>query len=324
MSKFCSSCGKPAQDDALFCQFCGSRFAPPDPLNDIPRPNIAHIDTPPPPIPKTEKEPKKEPKAEPKKEPKVAKVAQNVAFDTHNIPNPQSRNARIGLFVSLIGAIGMYLGLSETVDMMEGGGALIFVGFFVVIMGVVVWAIYRKRAAILDEMIQGKNRIAAWYYDSQMWRDYTEREKAERGAQNKATFIIVIVFMVIVCVGMLVVTGFDEASIIVTIGMLGFAIFLGIIAVLAVWLPYRRRAALSGGRVLFSSKSIWIEGDFYEWGSVGMRLEGIEYEADENLLIVAISAPNRTGRMTQAIYLPVPEGEIDTAQKIVAQLSKSV
>jgi hypothetical protein len=315
MSKFCNVCGKPAQDDALFCQFCGAKFQPTNPLNDIPRPNIAHINTPPPPIPKADKEPKKEPKAE-------QKIEQNVAFDTHNIPNPQSRNARIGVFVSLIGAIGMYLGISETVDMMAGGGALIFVGLFVVIMGVVVWAIYRKRAAILDEMIQGKNRIAAWYYDSQMWRDYTEREKAERGAQNKATFIIIIVFMVIVCVGMLVATGFDEASIIVTIGMLGFAIFLGIIAALTVWLPYRRRAALSGGRVLFSSKSIWVEGDFYEWSSIGMRLEGIEYEADENLLIVAISAPNRTGRITQIVRLPVPKGEKATAQKIIHRLSK--
>jgi hypothetical protein len=308
MSKFCNVCGKPAQDDALFCQFCGAKFQLTNPLNDIPSPNIAHINTPPPPPPLTTQEDKPKSKSAP--------------IDSHNIPNPQRRNARIGLLLSLIGAVSMYLGISETVDMMAGGGALIFIGLFVVIMGVVVWAIYRKRAAILDEMIQGKNRIAAWYYDSQMWRDYTEREKAERGAQNKATFIIIIVFMVIVCVGMLVATGFDEASIIVTIGMLGFAIFLGIIAALTVWLPYRRRAALSGGRVLFSSKSIWVEGDFYEWSSIGMRLEGIEYEADENLLIVAISAPNRTGRITQIVRLPVPKGEKATAQKIIHRLSK--
>lgn len=324
MSTFCPHCGKPTTQHARFCAHCGEKLdvnnkeEPTtnndsvfigDDIDNIPNPNN---NEPPPPLP-----PRNKQNTSPKRQQLVSNKAQPA------IPNPQHTYALIGLFISGAGALSVALAAMEVVDMMHGGGAMIMVGILFFIMGFVVFGIFKKRARVLDAIINGSEVIASWSYNERLWREFTERERSERGSQNKATFILIAIFTVLICGGMLLYTGFDDASITVSLFMGGFLVFLAGIAFLAVWLPYRRRSLMRGGRLIISLKGMWLEGDFYEWASFGMRLEAIEYDSSKRLLVIQISAINRTGRDYQTLHFPVPEGEEETAKMVVEKLWKN-
>lgn len=290
---FCSACGNKLEEGARFCGKCGAKVE-----TDLTPPS-------------------------PQKTPKPKSQRPTGGFDTRDIPNPEHGYANIGLAISGVAVLMMAAGITGMVDMMNGGGALILIGFFLLIMGFVVFGIYKKRARLLDTILKGDEVLARWQYSATEWRRFTEEAFADRKANNKAMFILIAVIMVVVVLGLLIATGFDEASIIVAIGMAGFLAFLALIAVLTVWLPYRRRSQIEQGRVLIAQRGLWVEGDFHEWVTLGNRLEAVVYEVDEQRLVVQYSSINRTGRIYQTVLLPVPEGQEASADELIAYFGKN-
>lgn len=243
-------------------------------------------------------------------------------FNPKSIPNPQHTYAYIGLGISLLSALMMALPIMELVDVMNGGGAMLLVGLLLFIMGWVIFALFRKRALLLDRMLQGKELLAYWEYSPEEWSDFTKEAFEERKSANKATFLLIAVISVVVMGLFMLAMGFDEASLLVGAFMLGFLVLLGGVAALSAWLPYRRRRRLSRGRVLIAQKGLWVEGDLHEWITIGNRLEAVVYESADKRLLFRYSAMNRTGRQYLDVSLPVPSGKEKQAQQLLTAFGK--
>jgi hypothetical protein len=99
--------------------------------------------------------------------------------------NPQRRNALIWLFISLAGLLMVFIPFVFDVDMMNGGGVLIFVGMVFSISGILVSVIFFKRSGALKRMFTGEGLLAHWIYDKTTWKKHSENEYAYRKSANR-------------------------------------------------------------------------------------------------------------------------------------------
>lgn len=225
-----------------------------------------------------------------------------------NVPgfkNPQRRNAFIWLFIALIGLLMVLAPFIFDIDIMDGGGPLIFIGIFVFIAGILVSILFFGRSSSLGRMFRGEGLLAHWRYDSATWGRHSKDEYAYRKDANKVMFFLI--------GGMCLLTGLiffildPENGIYVFLVMLVMTVILGITAVLTAWLPYRRsRKRIS--EAFISREGVYINGQLHTWRGLGSRLERVNF-INGNALEFAYSYITRAGRQEYVFHVPMPPGE---------------
>jgi hypothetical protein len=298
---FCHQCGHELKENMKFCPNCGTPQVSQETIQD------AQL------LPFTDS-------VEDKKE----TYSQEVTIrHIPNIPNPQWRNANIALFITLIGFVSAVAPFITEIDIMKYGGAMIMIGLLVGITAFITYFIFRKRAKILDEIIQGKDILLHWVFDDATWKKHNEEELANRKSQNKATLIMIAVIMVLVTGGLVIATGADEGSLITAGIMVGVFLLVAIAAYVGTYSPYKK-AQKHKGEAILNPQGLWIGGAFHSWKGFGTRLENFSYLPQKATLEIIYSAKARHQRQFFTVRVPVPKGEEARALAVVQFFSNQL
>ena len=249
--------------------------------------------------------------------------------------NPPRRSALVWIGVIAVGIIIIFIPRMIGMDGFGGGFALSFLGGFVSLIGVIAAVIYFRLAATLDRITQKENVLAHWQYAPAEWKIYSEKEHREDTGGRRTLFLMIVAITVLVGLvfwAALVFIGiyadskldmqWDKALIILLV-------CLGIIAVtgLTAWITgltnYRHNKA-SLGEVFIARDGAYLNRQLHIWNGIGARLEEIVFENDDQArprIRVEYSAPNRASRNFYTARIPVPDGQEETAKKIVAEIA---
>jgi len=227
--------------------------------------------------------------------------------------NTQRRIVRLWIIFLFVFIFLIFLPSIIGLDGMDGGFALGFVSFFMVIMSIVVILIYRSRANQLDRILAGEGRLAVWKYEPYEWEKFTAIDFEEEKKAKKFLFFLISAICVIVGVILLVLVR----------DVLIFYISLAIIPVVAIpaFLAPRMRynkLKKSEGKVLISEKGVIVGRMFHLWVKLGARLDEVVLATDEYppILEFHYSMPTRNGRQEEVARVPVPSGKMDEAERI--------
>lgn len=234
--------------------------------------------------------------------------------------NSQQRIVNLWIILMLVFIFLIFLPSIIGLDGMDGGFALGFVSFFMVIMSIVVIFIYRSRAKQLDNILAGEGRIAVWKYAPDEWERFTRIDFEEEKKAKK--FLFTLVSVICVVVGIILWIAIEDILI--------MFISLGIIPVVAVpafLAPRMRFKKLknSEGKALISENGVIVGKMFHLWVKLGARLDQVVLVTDEQppILEFHYSMPTRTGRQEEVARVPVPGNKMEEAARIVEHFSLS-
>lgn len=246
-------------------------------------------------------------------------------MQTHS--NPEDSGVRVGASLSLAGVAMLLLPSLTGMEGMNGGYALRFVGFFVLLAGLLTWWIYRGRVALLERIWAGQGLLAHWTYDPVAARQHAERNYAEQRSQNKSLFLLMAAMLLVAGFFILIVPMLRGEDLLVGGVALYFAVIplLGWVAWLTPRLAYRR-ALQAGAEAYVAQDGAYAGGALYAWSLPFTRLERVRLQRkhDGLLLQIDIGTLTRVGWLqyrTDTLSVPVPAGQDEQAEQAAAALS---
>ncbi len=237
--------------------------------------------------------------------------------------NPPRRTAIVWCFITAASVLGIFNTTLFGIDGFDGGFALASVSILFFIMGIIIMAIYFRRAAVLDEMLQGTNLIAHWTYSENEWRAYAEREHREQVEVNRGMFLMIALIALIVGVIFVIVEPDALVPTIIAIG--GIIVIIGFTS-LSVTLYRQSQNRKFIGEVYLNLNGAYINRELHTWTSLGCKLESALIDdkfLGQTILVFKYSAPSRTGRDYFSARIPVPLGKETEAEQVLAQIKKA-
>ncbi|MDY0041446.1 MAG: hypothetical protein RBS57_14135 [Desulforhabdus sp.] len=205
----------------------------------------------------------------------------------------------------------------------EGYIPAFFIGFFVLLVGLVGLAMFGWQMHILRNILSGKDLLAHWRYDSEEWKRFVEWEFQEEKGEKTGLWLFISAIIVVVGLGFLLIMR-DAAAAWVFLFMLGLIPLLWIIAVLLPRLTYRHNIK-GPGEVYIGTAGLYMNGSVHTWRLLGSRFEAAEYrEKPLPMLAILYSYLMVSGRSLfifrqyVEVRVPVPAGEKEQG-KIIAQ-----
>ncbi len=239
--------------------------------------------------------------------------------------NPSRRTALIWGAILIVGIFVMFLPPIIELDGFDGGFALSILGGFIAMVAIIAMVIYLKLANILDRITKKENVMAHWEYTPEEWKFYTEREHEEDATGRRNLFFMIAVIAVIVGLIFGIFVWIEErGNPLITVG-----IVLGIIAItgLTAWLSglanYQNNKR-NLGEVYIALDGAYLNRQVHVWKGIGNQLEEIAFEEDERnqpRIRIEYSSPGRGSRNFYTARVPVPPGQEDLAQRIVADIT---
>lgn len=284
---FCIKCGNQLKPNARFCGSCGAPFESEQEYTSL----FNTMKT------------------------AVSEGLDQSQFSTSDFTMKNSQRRIVNLWIILMFVFIFLIFLPSIIglDGMDGGFALGFVSFFMVIMSVVVILIYRSRAKQLDSILAGEGRIAVWKYSPEEWERFTTIDfEEEKKAKN---FLFKLVSVICVVVGILLWIAVEDVLIMYI--SLGIIPLVAIPAYLAPRMRYKKLKN-SEGKALISEKGVIVGKMFHLWVKLGARLDQVVLVTDEQppILEFHYSMPTRTGRQEEVARVPVPYGKMEEAERI--------
>lgn len=292
---FCPQCGTQLKPNARFCGSCG---APAQPQQEYST------------LFKTMKT-------------VVSEGFEHNQFSTGDftMQNSQRRIVNLWIFLMFVFIFLIFLPSLIGLDGMDGGFALGFVSFFMVIMSMVVILIYRSRAKQLDSILAGEGRIAVWKYAPDEWERFINIDFEEEKKAKKMLFFLVSGICVVIGIILLLVVK-DVLILLISLAIIP------VVAIPAFLAPRMRYKKLknSEGKALIAEKGVIIGRMFHLWVKMGATLDQVVLVTDENppILEFHYSMPTRTGRQEEVARVPVPKGKMEEAERIGDYFSRRI
>ncbi len=235
--------------------------------------------------------------------------------------NTQSRNVVICIVILLLGILMIFAPSIFGIDMMDGGGALILLGFFVSLSAFFVSFIFVRRKQVLDRMYREEGTLARWTYGQAQWDDYNEKEFAYRKSYNRSLLIFIAVICLVVG-SIFLVADLDGG------GPVVFAVLTGIVPVLGftAWLMprhYYNKNKNSAGDVIISPEGVYLSGELHVWTGYRCRLERVQFFSENRMLEFRYYTPARYGKQLNVFHVPVPAGKEQEAMEIISYFKSS-
>ncbi len=289
---FCPQCGSQIKPGSRFCGSCGENIKTVLPDVQLPRASG---------------------NSEPSTLVSPPLQAANLPF---TMKNSQRRIVNLWIILMFVFIFLIFLPSIISLDGMDGGFAIGFVSFFMVITSIVVILIYRSRAKQLDNILAGEGRIAVWKYSPEEWERFCEIDFDEERKAKKFLFILVSVICVIV--GIILWIAMED--ILIMFISLGIIPVVAVPAFLAPRMRYKKLKT-SEGKALISEKGVIVGKMFHLWVKLGARLDQVILVTDEQppILEFHYSMPTRNGRQDEVARVPVPKGRMDEAIKIAGE-----
>lgn len=231
------------------------------------------------------------------------------------IKNTQRSAAVIWLLIGVFGLLMIFMPSMFDIDIMDGGAALIFLGIFAAITGVIVSIMFFKRARVVDDAFSDTSFLIHWTYEKDTWDKYAEKEFQFRKSGNRALFMLV--GGMCLAAGIIFVIIDPDAGRYVLLVMLGVIVILGITAILTAVMPYNRNKKRVGEVYIFNN-GLYINGQTHIWKGFAARLDKVIHDSRNNLLKFTYSAITRVGRQHYTVLVPIPPGQENTAVGIVS------
>lgn len=208
---------------------------------------------------------------------------------------------------------------------MSGGYAIALISFALAITGVAVAALFYSRAHVMDSIMNSAHPFAHWIYSSEEVEQSARREYEEYQKRNRAMFIIIGGMLAFAAIIMMIFAG-DEGFITGEF-LLAFAVLLFIISRVAPALALKNALAASK-EAYIAENGIIYEGAVYPFQSFLMKMERVAFkgktEKKPAMLIFSFSQVIGLNIASQfEIGIPVPDGEEETARKVVDMLGGS-
>ena len=229
--------------------------------------------------------------------------------------NPEYAGIIVGLALVLLGVAGVIVPGLVGMDGMKGGYALGLVGVFVAIMGLIVAAVYWRRAADARRILAGDNQLVHWRYEPGEWQRYAQEEFELDSQEKRGLFWVVIAIMVVI--GLAFWIADPEAGIWVAVVLAGVAVLLAFFAFVVPSLEHRRRQRTMGEAIIVP-EGVYLAGRLHLWRQLGSRLCNVSIVGQDPAMIeFQIEAPTRTGTQICAVRVPIPHGQDETARQVV-------
>jgi hypothetical protein len=235
--------------------------------------------------------------------------------------NSETTGLIIGVMITVAGGLLILLPFLADLDMMGGGYALLFVGFFVVLIGLITAGIFGHRAARLNSIFSGEKLLAHWVYDPTQVEKQAQRDRQATRNANLGLFLVIAGFM-LACIILFAVYGYasgqgDSMPWFIG-GMVGVLLLL---AAFAFGMPYvqYRRAVRSTHEAVIAANGLYINGALHIWNAPLAALDGVSFVEDCAEARLVFSLRYRTGIGATEAYtveVPVPPGQEETARRV--------
>jgi hypothetical protein len=234
-------------------------------------------------------------------------------------PNPPRITSNVWWGITAVSIFIIFLPEIIGLKGFDGGFAVSFLGFFLVIIGVIVAVIYMKRASVLDKIFGGKDLLAHWTYPAAEWTGYAQKEYQREKASKKVLFLVISGIALVIGVGFFL---FDhKAGGIVFLCMLGLIAIIGFTAWFTSWYNYRQNMKYLG-ETYITPDAVYLNRQLHTWNSFGAWLDGVELKGDsDRYLEFKYMAPTRTGVQEYNVNVPIPKGKEQEAQEILGKFA---
>ena len=241
--------------------------------------------------------------------------------------NPERIGLVVGAVLVVLGLTLMLLPSIIHLSGMDGGFALLFLGFFLVLCGLIVLWIFWVRFRTVERIFSGEGLLASWSYDPEEGERLAREAFEERWQGNKRLFAIVVVLMVVIGFVVLVLPMLQDEDFAWQF-VLGYFLLIPIIGAVA-WLAPRaeyRQALREANDVLVAKGGVYIRGALHSWTDPGSSLEEVVYQSDQYPLELVFVLSHLSGvggvhSEPEVLKVAVPEGQEQEAQRIAAYFS---
>jgi hypothetical protein len=240
-------------------------------------------------------------------------------------PNTEWKKGAASLIAAVIFVIIIFLSYLF-IDGMDGGYAIAFVSLFLAISSVVVALLFVHRARVMDTILADPIPLAHWTYPEEMSLQSVEREYGEFQERNKAMFIIIGGMLVIVALFFLIFV--EDGGLVTGLFLLALTVFLFIVSRIMPRIE-RQRAMKASHDAFISHFGVIYEGVVYPFRSFLVWQTGIQLRkaAKKKPTAIIFSFSQLVGRFIIqpfAVVIPVPDGEEETAVRIVREMGGEV
>ena len=235
--------------------------------------------------------------------------------------NPEWKRVYGSIIVAVFFTITCFSALTF-IDGMQGGYAIALVSLFIAISGIAVAGLFFHRARVMDGILNSNHLLAHWVYSPDMAKESASREYTEYLERNRAMFLLIGGLLVVTALIFII---FVEDGGIITGGfLLAFTVVLFIISRITPVLE-RNRALKMPHEAFIAENGIIYEGAVYPFNSfmTGMYEVSLHKGTPRKNPSLIFSFTQLVGLYTIQpfeIVVPVPPGEMDTANQVVRTL----
>jgi membrane protein YdbS with pleckstrin-like domain len=241
------------------------------------------------------------------------------------LSNREMTGVWVGIIIALLGLVLVLVlapGLSG-MDMMRSGFGIMFIGFFVIIVGIITAAVFGQRAREMNRILADENIVARWTYSEAESRQQVQEQFARQSAYNRSTFIIMFAWFVVIGGAFMGYSLFStgEVNWFFAVLFFGILLFLALVAFITPVL-WRQQAERSSREVIIARSGLVLNGGLHTWVRPLNRLESVQFNETpgEKALEFEIGAMSRAGMAAYTPYtviVPLPAGQEADAQRIV-------
>jgi magnesium-transporting ATPase (P-type) len=238
--------------------------------------------------------------------------------------NAESTGVRIGAMTIVLGLLMMIIPTAIEMDMMQWGYGLGFIGFFLTIVGFVIYRMYKYRETVTNELFTEANLLAHWQYDRATYEKQIEREFADKKALHSMLLKIVLFFFFTIT-AIFLIFGFsyseDEERLLFTITMASIAAIISFAAYISPFVM-RNKALSVNSDTYISTKGLYYNGYLHTWNKPFAMIKKVSIENGN--LVFAISYLTKLGWIKYETYrlkILIPKGEEATAKEIISKLT---
>jgi MFS family permease len=235
--------------------------------------------------------------------------------------NPPLHAAIAWAIITALAVFGIFAPSIFGMEGMNGGYAISFISFFMVIAGIIVIVIYAGRARVVNRILRSDNLLAHWTYTPDEWNNYAEKEYVTERKVKWGLFYVIAGLALFFGVLFLVID--RESGKWVFVAMLALIGIIAFTAWFTAWYNYRQNKKYLG-ETYITRDAVYMNRQLHIWHGLGARLESVNLDKKrgQQILELTYSMPTRTGLQYYTVRVPVPRGKEREADRVLEKLGR--